>query len=123
MHHHSYGLDLASLHWDSMDVYRAIKVLREGITYDELQPVAIGVPCRLSKRAAFGANKSGTSAPKDTQVFPDTRDTFTLFTVDFELQKGDRVRVLRGSRIVEGIAGDSYPYRGHRETVLSVHEV
>lgn len=118
-----YGKMLMRLHRDRMEVERAVRCLREGVTADTAVRVAENVPCRLSKRAVFGANKNGTGAPRDTAVFPDTRDVFTVFTAEAVLQKGDRVRIRRGGRVIVGIAGESYPYAGHWETVLSVHEV
>lgn len=123
MRERGYGRALGRLHRDRMEVFRAVRCVREGVTVDTAVRIAEDAPCRLSKRAVFGANKNGTGAPRDTAVFPDTRDVFTVFTLEPLLRKGDRVRIRRGGRMIEGIAGESYPYAGHWETVLSVHEV
>lgn len=108
---------IATLYFDSMDIYRKEKVKDHNTGVTTMQEVLkyTGLQCSLDKK-----DEVQTGGEIGTAFISAAYKLFCRPTVDIKV--GDKLIITYNGRIEEFEAGEPYPYKSHIETPLTKKE-
>lgn len=93
---------------DTMDIYRWVEYIENGITKGKEELIYSGVKCHYSK---------GSLSDTADEGVPTLVNSHTLFCdIDDDLKEGDRIVITQrnGRQIILSV-GEGFPYRNHME--------
>ncbi|NGP58156.1 ABC transporter ATP-binding protein [Paenibacillus thiaminolyticus] len=97
---------------DKATISRYGKVKKpNGETKNELAPVYVDQPCRISQKALAvnGQREAQNVISYETKLF---------ISPELEIKQGDTIEVVRGHTTTTYTAGEPFPYPTHQEVIL-----
>ncbi|NEZ43313.1 ABC transporter ATP-binding protein [Paenibacillus alvei] len=112
MNYRKHRRQIEKTYEDKATISRYGKVKKpNGETKNELSPVCVDQPCRISQKALAvnGQREAQNEISYETKLF---------IAPELDIRQGDRIEVTRGHVKTTFTAGEPFPYPTHQEIIL-----